>query len=194
VGSQSQQGEAVMKRRSVWKNLANGKTVRRHTIPPDQQWTWWTMEMMRSPAYRALSVSAHRVIGRIRIELADHGGQDNGHLPVTHRDFHEYGMAWNSIAPGIREAEALGFIHITEHGIASAGEFRKTTMFALTHLPVGEAAATNDWAKISSMEEVEIIATAARKEPAQHCRLTRRSRSAKNVFPLQKVERSHSRK
>jgi hypothetical protein len=84
-----------MKPRSVWKNLVNGKTVRRHTIPPDQQWTWWTIEMMRSPAYRALSISAHRVIARIRIELGDHGGQDNGRLPVTHRNFHDYGIAWS---------------------------------------------------------------------------------------------------
>ena len=82
-----------MKPRSVWKNLANGKTVRRHTIPPDQQWTWWTIEMIRSPAYRVLSASGHRVIARIRIELGDHGGQDNGRLPVTHRNFHDYGIA-----------------------------------------------------------------------------------------------------
>ena len=191
-----------MKPRGVWKNLATGETVRRHTIPPDQQWTWWTIEMIRSPAYRALSVSAHRVIGRIRIELADHGGQDNGHLPVTHRDVHEYGMAWNSIAPGIREAEALGFIRITEHGIASAGEFRKASVFALTHLPVGVAAATNDWAKIGSMEQAEAIAAAARKEPARHSRIAPRrkhfSTLESRAEPLSKEERQrpefHSRK
>ena len=36
------------------------------------------IEMLESPAYRALSVSAHRVISRIEIELASHGGNDNG--------------------------------------------------------------------------------------------------------------------
>jgi hypothetical protein len=171
-------------------NLANGKTVRRHTIPADQQWTWWTIEMMRSPAYRVLSGSAHCVIARIRFELGDHGGQDNGRLPVTHRDFHDYGMGWNSIAPAIREAEALGWVRITEHGIASAGEFRKSSIFALTYLPVGDAAETNDWAKIDSMAEAETITAAARIEPARHDRLSRKGRAG----PLSKVERYRSRK
>ena len=44
----------------VWKNK-DGKTVRRETIPKGSQWTWWTIEMMGSPAYRALRLSAHRV-------------------------------------------------------------------------------------------------------------------------------------
>lgn len=188
-----------MKPRSVWKNLANGKTVRRNTIPADQQWTWWTIEMIRSPAYRVLSASAQRVIARIRIELGDHGGQDNGRLPVTHRDFHDYGTAWSAIAPAIREAEALGWIRVIEHGIASAGEFRKASEFALTHLPVGDAAATNDWAKIDSMAQAEAIAAAARKEPARHDRLSRKGRARKHsaapengAVPLQKMERQRS--
>jgi hypothetical protein len=36
------------------------------------------IEMLESPAYRVLSLSAHRVITRIEIELAHHGGNDNG--------------------------------------------------------------------------------------------------------------------
>ncbi len=187
----------MSKPRSVWRNRPDGKTVRRNQgPPPDQQWTWWTVEMIGSPAYRALSASAHRVIARVRIELGNHGGQDNGRLPVTHRDFHDYGIAWSAIAPAVREAEALGFIHITEHGIASAGEFTKPTIFALTHLPVDTAPATNDWNKIGSMQDAQTIATAARKELARHCRLTRRRRSAGKRFstpesgaaPLQKME------
>jgi hypothetical protein len=39
------------------------------------------IEMLRSPAYRALSRAAHQVLARIEIELADHGGMDNGKLP-----------------------------------------------------------------------------------------------------------------
>jgi hypothetical protein len=43
-----------------------------------------------------------------------HAGKDNGRLPVTFRDFVGYGIHWNGIAPAIREAEALGFIRVTE--------------------------------------------------------------------------------
>jgi hypothetical protein len=45
------------------------------------------IEMMESPAYRVLSLSAHRVLSRIEVEYAHHGGQDNGKLPVTFDDF-----------------------------------------------------------------------------------------------------------
>ena len=72
--------------------------------------------MLESPAYRALSASGHKVISRIEIELGHHGGNDNGRLPVTTNDFVEYGMHRTSVAPAIREAEALGFIRVTERG------------------------------------------------------------------------------
>jgi hypothetical protein len=168
----------MTKKRSVWKNLPNGKTVRRSQgPPPDQQWSWWTVEMLGSPAYRALSVSAHRVIARIRIEFGNHGGQDNGELPVTHRDFHKYGIHWSAIAPAVREAAALGWIRITEYGVASNAEFRKPTKFALTHQPVGDAAATNDWARIDSLQDAETIAAAARKEPARYPRFPKKPKT-----------------
>jgi len=54
---------------------------------------------------------------------------------VTFRDFHKYGVRWESIAPAIRELVALGFVRITQYGVASAAEFRAPNMFALTHLP-----------------------------------------------------------
>ena len=50
------------------------------------------IEMMESPAYRVLSLSAHRVLSRIEIEWAHHGGQDNGQLPVTFDNFADYGV------------------------------------------------------------------------------------------------------
>jgi hypothetical protein len=61
--------------------------------------------MMESPAYRVLSLSARRVLDRIMIELAHHGGNDNGKLPVTYEHFEEYGIHRHAIAPAIRELE-----------------------------------------------------------------------------------------
>jgi hypothetical protein len=157
-----------MSKRSKWRNTPEGKTVRRYTIPPGNQWSWWTIEMMESPAYRALNLSEHRLIARIRIEHAHHGGRDNGKLPVTNRDFHEYGIRFSSIAPSIRAAEALGWIRVTQQGVASSEEeFRIPTHFALTHLETDDEArtVTNDWRKIKTIEEAEDIAKAARKKP-----------------------------
>src|SRR5215470_15335736 len=57
-----------------------------------------TIEMLESPAYRVLSRSAHMVISRVEIELAHHGGNDNGRLPITTEDFIAYGMDRSSVA------------------------------------------------------------------------------------------------
>jgi len=76
----------------------------RHKNRIDGQWSPRLIEMLESPAYRVLSVSAHRVISRIEIEHAHHGGNDNGNLPITKHDFMAYGMDHNAVAPAIREA------------------------------------------------------------------------------------------
>jgi len=55
------------------------------------------IQMLESPAYRALSRSGHMVISRIEIELAAHGGND-GRLPVTVEDFVHYGVAGISLS------------------------------------------------------------------------------------------------
>jgi hypothetical protein len=122
------------------------------------------IEMLESPAYRVLSLSAHRVIDRIVIEHAHHGGAENGRLPVTYGDFHRYGLHRHSIAPAIREAEALGFIRVTQRGRASAGEFRSPSLYLLTFVYCDRAAEpTHDWREIESLEAAEAVAVAARK-------------------------------
>lgn len=164
---------------SVWKNRPDGRTVRRNKIAG--QWAWLPREALKSPAYRALSLSGHRVLARIQLEQLYHAGKDNGRLPVTFRDFHKYGVRWESIAPAIRELVALGFVRITQYGVASAAEFRAPNMFALTHLPTkdDQVAGTNDWRRIMTVEEAEAIAAAARKAPAQLHKFSRKRRSAK---------------
>src|SRR4051794_39534773 len=93
------------------------------------------IEMLGSPAMRALSLSARRVLDRIEIELAEHGGNDNGKLPVTHRDFEHFGINRHAIGAGIREAIALGFIKQTRRGFASA-RYRSPSLFEITYRPV----------------------------------------------------------
>src|SRR5262245_61049326 len=88
------------------------------------QWSPRLIEMLESPAYRALSLAAHRVITRVEIELAHHGGNDNGRLPVTKQDFIGYGVNNESIAGAIREACALGFLRVTEPGRGGNAEHR----------------------------------------------------------------------
>ena len=119
--------------------------------------------MIESPAYQVLSLSAHRVLDRIEIELAHHGGNDNGNLPITYADFEDYGIDRHGIAAAHREVEALGFARITERGHAGNAEFRAPNKFLLTYKPVKTAKPTDDWRKIQTIEEAKAIASAARK-------------------------------
>jgi len=163
---------------SAWKNPPDGKTVRRNAIPRGQQWSWWTTEMLESPAYRVLSLSAHRVIARIRLEHGRHAGKENGKLPVTFRDFHDYGIHPNSIAPAIREAEALGWIRVTQYGMASNAEFRIPNKFALTHLATDDnPSPKDDWRRIKTIEDANLRARAARKSPARYGRFRKAAKS-----------------
>jgi hypothetical protein len=124
------------------------------------------VEMLESPAYRTLSLSARRVLDRIEIELAHHGGHDNGKLPITFNQFHEYGIHRHSIAPGMREAAALGFCVVTEKGRGGNAEYRAPNFFRLTYRPTkglpGDG--THEWRRITTVGEAEHLAEAARKE------------------------------
>ena len=41
------------------------------------------IDMLRSPAFCVLSLTGRRILDRLEIEHAAHGGRDNGKLPVT---------------------------------------------------------------------------------------------------------------
>jgi hypothetical protein len=136
---------------------------RRNSI--NDQWSARRREMMESPAYRVLSQSAHRAISRIELELCYHGGNDNGRLPVTFDDFVEYGIDRASVAPALREGEALGFFQITERGCGGNREYRTPNKFYLTFAYGRESRAkppTDEWRKIKTVEDAKAIARAAR--------------------------------
>jgi hypothetical protein len=169
---------------SKWKNRPDGRTVRRQKIPAPQ-WAWLSIEALESPAYRALSLSGHRVLARIQIEHAHHAGKENGKLPVTFRDFHKFGIHPNAIAPAIREVAALGFIRVTQEGVASsAKEYRVPNMFALTHQPTndGQDAPTDDWRRHKTIKDANAAARKARSEPARNRKFAAKTQGKKNEF------------
>jgi hypothetical protein len=118
--------------------------------------------MLESPAYRVLSLSARRIIDRLEIELAHHGGKDNGKLPTTFDDFEAYGIHRHAIAPAIREVEALGFISITERGRAGNADWRRPHVYRLTFRHTERDDPTHDWKRIATTEIAETIAGKAR--------------------------------
>jgi len=137
---------------------------RRNTI--GEQFAPRTIRMLESPSYRVLSLSGHRILARVEIEMAHHGGCDNGKLPVTFEDFVQYGMDRHAVAPAIRECCALGFLEVTELGRAGNAEFRQPSKYRLTYRHVDRANPTNEWQRIHTVEEAEQIAWAARRSTA----------------------------
>jgi hypothetical protein len=134
------------------------------------QFSAFRIEMLESPAYRVLSRSALMVISRVEIELGHHGGNDNDQLIITTEDFIAYGMDRGSVAPAIREAEALGFIRV-KRGRGGNAEYRTPSLFGSTfaqHLNSHRSPPTDDWRKIKTIEEAEQIARGARESKDQH--------------------------
>jgi hypothetical protein len=136
-----------------------------------------TLSMLKSPAFRVLSLSARRVLDRIEIEHMHHGGVENGNLPVTYDDFVEHGIHRHAISPAIRELEALGFIEITQRGRAGNREFRSPSKYRLTYRNAKGAPGdgTHEWRWITSLEQAEEIARRARTPPTRPTSRRRRT-------------------
>jgi hypothetical protein len=132
--------------------------------------------MLASPAYRALSLTGHRILARIELELCRHAGKDNGTLIVTYKDFQSYGIHHHAIGPGLRELEALGFIEIVQRGLAGNADHRRPHTFRLTYQPTDDGEpATDEWQHIKTVKDAEEIAINARNpRPISHCRKTRK--------------------
>ena len=95
--------------------------------------------MVESPAMRARASPRGKALDRIEIEHMNHGGAQNGQLPVTYRDFEAWGIARHSVAAAIRELEALGFIEITRRGYGGSAELRTPSHYRLTYCPARNA-------------------------------------------------------
>jgi hypothetical protein len=122
------------------------------------------VSMLRSPARRVLSRAARQFLDRLEIELCDHGGNDNGRLPLTFDDCVDHGIHRNAVAPAQREAVKLGFAELTKRGRGGNAEYREPNLWRLTYVHGrGGIEPTHEWRKIVSLEEAEAIARGARK-------------------------------
>ena len=124
-----------------------------------------TIKMMKSPAWRLLTLAAHRILDRLEIEIANHGGNDNGETIVTKADLLAFGIHDKAIPPAERLLEALGFITI-DRGRAGNGSHRAPNRFRLTYRPTATGPATDEWKAITSLDVATTIARASREPPA----------------------------
>jgi hypothetical protein len=95
-------------------------------------------------------------------------------------------MHRTSVAPAIREAEALGFIRITERGRGGNSEYGTPNLFFLTYAQTpdsGKHPPTHDWRRFKTLDEAEEAAQSARnnKDPraVEHGKRSWRKRQQK---------------
>jgi hypothetical protein len=145
--------------------MSRWKAARRRQTQIDGQFAAREIKMLAAPAFRVLSLSARRVLDRLEIELAHHGGKENGRLPVTYDDFVKYGIDRHAVAPAIREVTALGFAEVTVRGRAGNAEWREPNLFRITYKHTNEAGPTHEWKRIYNDEQAYKTAKAARGMP-----------------------------
>jgi hypothetical protein len=162
--------------------MSRWKSGRRRRTQIDGQFAARLIQMLESTPYRQLSLSARRVLDRLEIELAHHGGMDNGRLPVTFDDFQRYGIDRHAIAPAIRELVALGFIEVTEHGRAGNADWRSPNRFRITYKATKDADPTHEWKRIQTAEQARAKAREAREPVAARSNTAR----SKNKSPVGK--------
>jgi hypothetical protein len=100
---------------------------------------------------------ARRVVERVMIEHMQHGGADNGNLPVTYDDFQSYGIRRASIKQGISISEELGWIDIVQPGLRGHGKARRPTRYGLTWLPRGDWTPASDRWRTVTLEGAQQV-------------------------------------
>jgi hypothetical protein len=134
-----------------------------------EQWISYTRDMVESPALRVLSRAAILVMHRLEKEHMDHGGAENGRLIVTHRQFESWGIHRDSVSPAIREFIALGFGEVARQGKAGVGGHGEANQFRLTYVNDKYGVLpTDEWRRITTLEEAERIAKEARAKKDAH--------------------------
>lgn len=149
---------------------ATGRSSARKWLKIEEQFVARRISMLESPAFRVLTGAAHRVLSRIELEHMQHAGLENGKLPCLYDDFAAYGMDRHSVAPAIRELEALGFLKV-KRGNGGNSEFKAPNIFTLTYLPIqlptGDAREpTDDWKRITTAEQAKKAQAEARADKA----------------------------
>jgi hypothetical protein len=133
--------------------------------PKDQQWSWYSVEMMQSDAWRDMSVNGRRMLDLLELEHLAHAGRNNGNLLMTYDQFVAGGIRRESIFSTIAKLERLGWLEVTRglyRGCARTTPHR----YRLTHrrtrvIPENGipylVEATHDWRRYRSKKSKRMV-------------------------------------
>jgi hypothetical protein len=108
--------------------------------PAGEPWVWQTRELLRSDAWRSLSINGRRFIDFLLIEHMSKGGRHNGKLMAPRRQLARFGISTHCLSSAITEAERLGLVDCRH------GKGRRPSVFVLTWLPMMDGSLpSNRW-------------------------------------------------
>lgn len=133
--------------------------------PEGQPWTWMTNTMLGSITFRALGISARRILDFLLFEHAEHGGKANGHLAAPYRQLVAWGLTRADIRKGLEELIVTGFVLQTVEGRFSKGG-TEAARYELTWLPTNaggpdDAPPSHAWLKVIGGLRAENVGSVA---------------------------------
>ncbi|MCA6298345.1 MAG: hypothetical protein IM624_04000 [Phenylobacterium sp.] len=122
-----------------------------HGPPEGEPWYWQTKAMLGAITYRALGISARRILDFALYEHMSHGGKENGNLALPYEALGRWGVTGADTRKGFAEVFATGFLVRTREGFFTLGG-RTPARYRLTWLPTGVwpggGPATHEWIEV----------------------------------------------
>jgi hypothetical protein len=113
---------------------------RAQKLPVGEPWVWLTRELLRSDAWRSLSINGRRFIDFLLLEHMRHGGRKNGDLIAPQRQLIAFGIGAHFVVGAINETDTIGLVDCMR------GRGRRPSVYALTWLPLlNGTLPTNRW-------------------------------------------------
>lgn len=142
--------------------------------------------MLGSITFRALGISARRILDALLYEHMSHGGAENGSLGATYEQLERWGVTAADVRKGYAELYACGFVRQTAQGYFAIGG-RMPSRYALTWLPSGlgprASPATHEWLTVIERLGKEGIGSVAAAKEWLRSEVSQHSRGKSKVAP-----------
>jgi hypothetical protein len=108
--------------------------------PIGQQFVPLPRDLLRSDAWRSMSINERRLVDFLMLEHMRHGGRQNGNLKAPRQQLHAFGIGSHFASMAIAAAEERGLI------LCNRGGMRVATTYGLTWLATaGGRTPSNAW-------------------------------------------------
>jgi hypothetical protein len=148
------------------------------------QFRYHTIDFVASPVWRALSLSERKILDRIDLELASHGGRDNGDLIITRRDFADFGVSPKAQLRGIAGLVALGPIKWMPGHASPDPAHGRAARFGILYRSTLNGPSEEQWRRFKTIDEVKATLTRARAKVEARNRAQRAKKTDAIVVPF----------